>query len=129
MANISMRSFKIEKINYCNQFGGQKTINIRTGMNFKLNYAPQNKTCLGRMIIQLKPTDISMPYVYEIEMVGIFNYDPDEDKREVHVEVAKTMHQYMVDVSEAMMKSAGGPVLKMPEFKMTVDDVQVNEPQ
>lgn len=127
MANISMRSFKIEKINYINQFGGQKTINIRSGMNFKMRYAPQDKSCLGRMIVQLKPTDISMPYIFELEMIGVFNYDPQEDKREVHVAVAKTMHQYVVDVGTALMKSAGGPVLKLPEFNMTVDDVQVNE--
>lgn len=127
MAKVALKQFRVEKIQYQNKMPAKQQVQIQTSTSFQIKYAPQEKTCLGRSVLMLRPTNVGLDYVLEIELVSFFTYDPDDDRREVHVAVARAMHDYMNELAGAMMKSAGGPVIKLPEFTMTVDDVKSDQ--
>ncbi len=126
MAKVSLKQFRIEKIQYQNKMPPKQQVQIQTSTSFQIRYAPKDQTCMGRSVLMLRPTNVGLDYLLEIEMVSFFHYDPQEDRREVHVAVAHAMHDYMNELADAMMKSAGGPIIQLPEFTMTVDDVKTD---
>lgn len=126
MAKTTLLDYKIFKLIFDNSvIDTDEEFQIQTNVNSHVNYDEENGKCLCTYTLKITNDREDIPFNVEVVVSGIFSYDKNDDKKEVHVDVSRRLFPYLQSTTSALMAMAGIPNFVVPENELTVEDVTV----
>ena len=125
MVNVDLKAHKILKLTYCNEKNTQEqNIQIESTLSTNANYDTKSSLCFCTYVLTMASTSEKSDFKIEIKLVGIFSYSTQDEKKEVHLESAKQLYPILQSTLSNLLKNANLSDIKLPEFNLTINDVQ-----
>lgn len=129
METIKFIKQRISKIEYsCKQKKDtqdkqfDKGIEFINTVNSNVSYNEDKSSCLCRMTFSFYPKNEDDTDLYaNVVVEGAFEYDVAADKKEIHVNTAKTLYPYLRKTVTDIFKIIGFADFELPDIEFSVD--------
>lgn len=127
MSKLSLIDIKVEKISFVNDVQtpgntGPVNVNIGTRITSVVNYDPSNTKCKCSTTVEFTP-DLPVDFEAKIEVVGIFNCEDIQDRKEAHAAACKMLFPHVQVKTSAFMNMVGFPNFIIGEPKIDMDSI------
>lgn len=123
---VELKGFKVNKIELENRVKPGTQLKLQNQLNYNMNYLNDNKTCVG--ILNFRLTDESAnPFEFKVEMVAEFNYTPDEERADIHVNSFDQLFPFLRQLIHTVTSTSGMQGLMIPILHLNKNTVRVNE--
>lgn len=124
MTNINFDGYRILKLNFENEkILRDGNYEVFSTYNTKVDYDEENNKCTCIYTLLMKTDCSDIDFNVEIKIIGFFTYAQGSDKKEVHIDVAKKLYPYLQSSVTSLMNTVGLPNFILPDFQLTVNDV------
>jgi len=125
MIETKLLDYKILKLVYENNITKDEDIKINTTTNSNVNYNEAEKKCICTYSVKMVADSKNDPLKVEVVIAGIFDFDVEEDKRKIHIEVSKKLFPYLQSTTSSLMALVGIPNFILPENEIKLEDVTI----
>ena len=127
MVKVLLEKFNVSKIIYTNNIKEQeKNLELQNTIRTNVKYNKEEKHCVCSQLLKIAPSDTTIDFFVEIEIVGLFSYEGD-NKKEIHVEVSNVLYSYLKTTSASIMSTIGLAGFDLPVLNISPDDVKEDE--
>ena len=124
MAKTSLLDYKIFKLIFDNSVvDSDEELQINTTINSHVDYNDEDEKCICTYSLKISADKKEIPFNVEVVTSGIFSFDKNDDKREIHVEVSRKLFPYLQSTTSSLMAMAGIPNFVVPENELQIEDV------
>lgn len=123
---VDLKGFKVNKIELENRVKPGTQLKLQNQLNYNINYLNDNKTCVG--ILNFRLTDeLANPFEFKVEIVAEFNYTPDEERTDIHVNSFDQLFPFLRQLIHTVTSTSGMQGLMIPILHLNKNTVRVNE--
>lgn len=126
MSNVSFIGYKVSEITFINKYEQEARIELENKYSYNLNYLPDNKTCIGKFIVEITDKIKSDKFLIKIELSGVFNYKEDITQENIHLETYKELFPYVRALITTITCNCGMPPLVIPNVDVDAQKIQKN---
>ena len=123
MKNITLKGQRVQAINFISKLENGTKIELETRYSYNVNYSSSNNMCRGIVGIQLFDKANPDLFKIEVELIGIFDYNPDAAKETVHKESYKELFPYARALITTVTANAGIPPIIVPGMDIDSQDI------
>ncbi len=129
MAKTELLNYKIFKLNYENDVLNEQQIEneelkLNTSLETNVNCNEKEGTGICTYTLKMFSENENILFNVEIVLSGLFSYDKNEDRKEIHVEIAKKVFPYLQSKTSFLMAMIGIPDFILPEPELEPNDVK-----
>ena len=129
MAKTELLNYKIFKLNYENDVLNEQQIEneelkLNTSLETNVNCNEKEGTGICTYTLKMFSENENILFNVEIVLSGLFSYDKNEDRKEIHVEIAKKVFPYLQSKTSFLMAMIGITDFILPEPELEPNDVK-----
>ncbi len=113
MSKVVLKNYKIRELHFKNKVAGKATIELEQRQSFKVHYLKDKNECIGQCRIEIKDKNQEQgkeqTFVMFMEVEGVFAYETEMDKAEMHSDIYKELFPYVRVLINNFTVSAGMP--------------------
>ena len=94
MSNVNLQGYKVDKIEFVNSLDNGSKIALGNKFSYNVQYAKDRNICKGEFDIDVHDKDNPSKFAIHIVISGIFAFDPEKKKEEIHTETFKAIFPY-----------------------------------
>lgn len=126
MVKTNLLDYRVFKLIFDNSvLDTDEEFQIKTNVNSHVNYDEENERCVCTYTLRITTDKEDIPFNVEVVISGVFSYDKNDDKKEIHIEVSRRLFPYLQSTTSALMAMAGIPNFVVPENELKIEDVTV----
>lgn len=125
MCDLLLKGFVVKSIEYANNIVGTETMEISSVANTKVNYNDEKNECNCSFDLAIKNTGDKDLLHASIKVEGIFGFDAEMEKHDIHVKSSQIMFYQARTLLSAMCGVAGVPPFVVPDINF--DDYRIIE--
>lgn len=126
MVKTNLLDYRVFKLIFDNSvLDTDEEFQIKTNVNSHVNYDEENERCVCTYTLRITTDKEDVPFNVEVVISGVFSYDKNDDKKEIHIEVSRRLFPYLQSTTSALMAMAGIPNFVVPENELKIEDVTV----
>ena len=94
MAKVTLKAYKVDNIEFVNSMENGTKIGLGNKYSYQVQYAVNKEIAKGTFDIEVHDKENPDKFKIHVVVVGIFTYDPDDSKEEIHAETFKSIFPY-----------------------------------
>lgn len=125
MSDLLLKGFVVKSIEYANNIVGTETMEISSMANTNVHYDDAKSECNCSFDLAIKNIGEKDLLHASIKAEGLFGFDTDMEKREIHVKASKIMFYQTRTLLASVCGVAGIPPFVVPDINF--DDYKIIE--
>lgn len=122
MKNLNMKAYKISKIDFINNLVNGTKLELNNKYSYNVKYG-QNGVCEGILTVDITDKGGNKDFKISITVQGLFQYDPQTPREQVHVATFKEIFPYARVFVSNLTTSAGMPPIMIPPIDMDSQEI------
>lgn len=115
MINVKMKAYNVVELNFVNKLDNGTQVHFSNKFSYNVQYSNTN-VCKCELIAEAFDKDTPEKFGVKLVLNGIFEYNPELKKENVHVESFKQLFPYARSIISTVSVNAGLPPIIIPEF-------------
>ena len=124
---VTFNGYKVSEIILKNKNESNTIFDLENKYSYKVNYLSDNKTCIGKLIIEITDKKVTDQFLIKVELSGFFNYKEDVSKENINVETFKELFPYVRVLITTLTTNAGMPPLVIPSVDFDEQSVNIQK--
>ena len=117
-----MKAYKISKIDFINNLVNGTKLELNNKYSYNVKYG-QNGVCEGILTVDITDKGGNKDFKISITVQGLFQYDPQTPREQVHVATFKEIFPYARVFVSNLTTSAGMPPIMIPPIDMDNQEI------
>ena len=127
MEQLVLSEIKVEKVSFINDVHvteQEGSIEVRIGANISssVSYNSDNTKCKCVTTVELVPNP-KVNFGATIVVLGVFEFDKNQDRREVHINACKKLFPHVQATTAAFMNTVGFPNFVIEEPQLSAENI------
>ncbi|MBQ3073978.1 MAG: protein-export chaperone SecB [Ruminococcus sp.] len=118
MANCELQAYTVSDLSFTNRLDPNVQIRIGNKFSYNVRYPSDNssKVCRGELQIETGDTDSDSKLNVKVTVVGIFAYNPEVSREQIHTESFKMLFPYARAMVTTITANAGIKPIIIPNI-------------
>ena len=130
MSSVNLKAYKVDSIEFVNQMENGTKIGLGNKYSYQVQYAVNKEIAKGTFDIEVHDKENPDKFKIHVVCVGIFTYDPDETKEEIHAETFKALFPFAKALITTVTANCGIQPVIIPNIDIDNQEIyRIDNPE
>ena len=122
MSIVELKGYKVSELQFVNKLENGTRVELGNKYNYSVNYSNGN-VCRGEFSIEVADKEDSSRFGIRAVMVGIFEFDPGQEKERIHVQSFRELFPYVRALITTVTANCGIPPITVPSIDIEGQEI------